>query len=702
MTLLKRLRATRAIIMLAVFVGALMWGLSITLLMLGTAATVDIISGFPRAARHMALPLAIVTGILVGAGVAWRGRNARRMSAVALWIEERLPSLRYALVTWAEAHRESGMGNRESEQRRRLEKVVASVSWKRPVARAVTRTVVIPAAVLILASVWLLSLPQGAVARVRVPRAGDSIERPVRSVAGRINRLVPLVATVVPPAYTGETRRVLDDPVSVSGLTGSAVTLEGRGAADGISARSGAGNLQVISNGERWRTSFAMPAAATALVLADGAFERLLALDPRPDSVPVVLLVAPARDTVLRTPSGLLALMAEAADDFGLTSIWFEYIVSSGEGENFSFRSGIVRREAIRGSRAKSHRAALRLDSLALAPGDVVHLRAAARDANPARGRGQGTGFSETRTIRVARASEYDSIAVEGASPPEADKSEVSQRMLIILTEALQKKRPRLARPAVVSESRRISVDQTRLRRRVAEIIFTRLGEDNSAEDEEVPGEVPAGGVLTPEELLRAAEEATDRSGAEAIDFSEGESPVVAINRPLLEAYNAMWGANRELDSGEPGRALPHMRAALAAIQRARQAERIYLRGRAPTVIVDLARVRMTGSRDGLAPRMPRTPRTATERIRFERERRFGIAVRLLEDSLMHAAAIDSLLLLRIDAAGDTPALAAAIGKVIEILRSGHSATSALAAARRTLAGEPASSSNIAQWGGAW
>ncbi len=59
--------------------------------------------------------------------------------------------------------------------------------------------------------------------------------------------------------------------------------------------------------------------------------------------------------------------------------------------------------------------------------------------------------------------------------------------------------------------------------------------------------------------------------------------------------------AGRWLELGEPDDALPHMRAALAAIQRARQAERLYLRGRPPTQVVDIG---MPGSRaTGRRPR---------------------------------------------------------------------------------------------------
>ena len=89
---------------------------------------------------------------------------------------------------------------------------------------------------------------------------------------------------------------------------------------------------------------------------------------------------------------------------------------------------------------------------------------------------GPGIGVSETRTIRIARRDEYDSVAVEAAAPPDADKSVISQRMLIMLAEALQKTSPMLERDPFVSESRRIATTRSACAGRVGDVVFTRLG----------------------------------------------------------------------------------------------------------------------------------------------------------------------------------------------------------------------------------
>jgi hypothetical protein len=310
-------------------------------------------------------------------------------------------------------------------------------------------------------------------------------------------------------------------------------------------------------------------------------------------------------------------------------------------------------------------------------------------------------GASETRSLRVARAGEYDSLAIEAAAPPAADKSIVSQRMLIMLTEALVAKRARLARTEVVRESRAIAVDQVKLRKAVSDIVFTRLGGEPSGEHSHFEGDGhehadgQAQGPLTPEALLEAASRATGGGTPGALDNPGDETPVVAVNRPLLEAYNAMWDAGRELDAAEPARALPPMRRALAAIQRARQAERVYLRGRPPAVVVDVARVRLQGAERGVSN--AREPRPAADDPTAELGRRLTRALALLEQD--PAAAVDSVTLLRVDALGDAPALAAALAVAVERLRAGQDATAALLRARRLawLAGTTAEP--LAAWG---
>ena len=683
MTPRDRLRRTRAVLISAIVVSALMWAATIGFAVIAIAAMTDLLIDLPRSLRGAVQPTAWIAAVIVAVATLWRGRRARSLTSTALWIEERVPSLQYALVTSLEpqAARVAPM----------LDDQVSRTSWERALfPRAVGRAALPPLVALVAAAAMLLLLPQGVVARVRAPRPGDSLDRPPGVSVTAVSRLSPLLARVIPPVYTSLATTELEDPHTVSALAGSRVAFEGRGPGEGITAELGSARVDATTQEARWRVVVTMPSSPAALELRDRQFDRLIVLDARPDSAPVVTLIAPARDTILRTSTGRMAIRGDARDGLGLASTWLEYIVSSGQGESFRFRSGVLARRVLNGARQADIAFTLSIDSLRLSPGDVVHMRLAARDRNPARDAGMGT--SETRVIRIARLGEYDSVAVEGAPPPEADTSALSQRMLIMLAEALVKREPRLPRDTLVAESRAIGVDQSRLRRRVGEIIFSRLtGEEGAEHSHE---ELEERGEMTAEELLRAAEEATEHGVGEVLDFAEGESPVVAINQPLLEAYNAMWAASSELNIGAPRRALPHMYAALAAIERAREAERVYLRGRPAAVVVDVNRVRLAGQRDSLPP--ARRAATSADTASAP-AMRFARAASLIGSD--RGAAVDSLLLLRVALLSESPSAAAALGDAVAALREGRDATAAMARSRAALAGRRLRGSAMRPWG---
>jgi len=684
MTARERVVAARRTLGAAVVARALLWAIALGASLLAIAAVLDWLVGAPRGVRALVLPAAMLVAAITAARVLWRGRRVRSVPTIALWLEERVPALNYSLVSALESPHASAS----------LEREVAAVHWMPVVRRAVGGALLPPLALVVAVVVLLLALPAGVRERIRAPRAGDTLLRPPVAAAALRNRLSPLVADVVPPPYTGGHAVTIEEPSSIEALTGGRVTLRGRGSASGIAATMAGAPVVVRDSANEWRLEIAMPVKPAALELRDRTFARTVVLAPHADSLPVVTLIAPARDTVMRTPTGAFALAAQASDDYGLDAGWFEYIVSSGEGENFTFRSGIVRRASLGNQRGAHLSGALDLGALALHPGDLVHVRAVARDRNDVTG--SGIGVSETRTIRVPRKSEYDSVAVEAAPPPDADKAQLSERMLIMLAEKLQQRRPSMARANVVKESQDIGRDQARLRQHVGEVIFARLG--GAPETEDAGAANDGGAKLTPEQMLAAADAATRGAGAGATDFEGDETPVVAVNRPLLEAYNAMWDASRSLDVGEPGAALPAMRTALAAIQRARNAERLYLRGKSPVVILDIAKVRLAGKRDD-ASSSTLQPRAALDSSAERRARRFDRALdRIAADP---RAAIDSLLALRVDALTSAPPLAAALAPAIDALRTGRDATDALVRARRVAAGVTVEQSD-SPWGGGW
>jgi hypothetical protein len=677
MNIFAQLRAVRSVLAIGVALRALAWGAVAALTLVITASLVDLAVPLSPSLRSALLGVAATAAVVIAAVLCWRDRGVLSLSRVALWIEEHFPSLEYALVTAVEL---GDVG---------FVAVEPSTQWSATASRRAALVLRAPAAVVVAAVLVVFALPSGAVARMRSPHSGDSIDRP--NVGTRRTRLTPLVAEVTPPAYSGERSTAIDEPSDIRALTGSVLTLRGRGDGASIVARTGADTVAATTRGDRWSITLRVGSRPVAVRVVDGENERIIAVEPIVDAVPLVTLVSPAHDSVLRVAKGRIPLAADASDDFGIVSASFEYIVSSGEGETFNFRSGIL--GAVRGSgRRASLASSLSLDSLGLEPGDIVHLRAVARDGNTIAG--PGVGVSDTRAIRIARADEYDSVAVDAAAPSDADKSVISERMLIMLVETLEKERPTLKRDPVVRESHSIALDQKKLRRTVGEVVFTRLGGGPSGEehsDEDSPTR-----AKTMEEMLARADSATNRF-SDPIDFAGGESPVVAVNKPLLEAYNAMWDASTELEIGEPGRALPHMRRALAAIQKARQAERLYLRGTPPRVVIDISKARLKGKDKGA----PSTRRRLTSLDSAARARAERFA-RIVELSARDAnAAVDSLLLLRIDALGDAPSFAAALSDAIGAMRRGKSdeATAALARARRLLVGAPVARDSLARWG---
>ena len=681
MSVQARLRQLRAVLLMLLTTRALILGMACGLAVIVLAAFADVMVGLPISARRLVQGAAIMAGVAALAVTTWRARRAVRLDRVALWVEEREPSLQYEIVTAAEQPVPMGSGDATTARR---------VPWGALMLGAARRSLAIPIALLVVATGALAVMPDVVVARVRTPQPGDALDR-VALPGTRRNHLEPLSVTVSPPAYSGQAARTLDDPVSVQALAGSRIVVRGSWTSDArVSATLGDGRQAVQTSGNRWSASFPMPTQPMVLRLRDDSAQRILTVEPVLDRPPIVTLTAPVRDSVLREPSGTIALSADISDDIGIASAMFELIVSSGEGESFTFKSRTlspVRPE--RGQRALSLRDSVVLGSLGLKPGDIIHLRAVGRDANDVSGPGQGA--SETRALRIARAGEYDSVAVEGAPPPNPEEGIISQRMLIMLAEALEKRRPKLSRQVVLSESQAIGRDQRKLRKRVGEIIFTRLGDESHSHDEEEEGPE---GRMTPEQLLAAADAATNVT--ETLDFAEGESPVLAINKPLLEAYNAMWDATRELDAGEPARALPPMRAALDAIQRARNAERLYLRGRPPQVVVDLAKVRLQGKERGSASE--RAARDAAPDPKIRLARRLAAILAMLDDK--NAAVVDSLLVLRVDALTDAPSLAAALAEAADAMRKGRDATTPLIRARRSLETAVAVSSATPFWSG--
>ena len=654
------------------------------------ALALDALVGLSAPARRLLAVFPWMVGVSVLALLGVRAYAAAQRAtdeSVALWFERRIPSLRYALVTRLSTES-------DGVARLALDRAIAEAPLEQQVAVAARASLTTPMLALLSALVLLALMPAGAVGRAIAPTPGDALDRPGAAATALRDPLGTIVVRVQPPAYSGLAAESYDDPATVRALAGSRVVVEGLGR-DVQLLRDGP-PLPAQPVGDRWQLALAVPPRAEALRLSGGGRERVLVIEPIVDSVPNVRLNRPARDTVMRVPTGRLVLGASVEDDLGLAEGSFELIISSGDGELYEFRTlrfGLKRFAS--GNREGSLEGSVMLDSLKLQPGDLIHLRAVATDRNNVTGPGRGA--SETRTLRVARADEYDSVSVEPAPPSEPEKDALSQRMILQLTRELVARSRRIGTPATTRESRIIAVDQTKLRQRVGQAVFQRLGE-NEGEHSHFPGDGHAHGQegpVNPDDILAAAERAANADAARNLDNHGEETPIVAINRPLLEAYNHMWRAATELETGAPSAAIPWMERAIAALQRARAAERIYLRGRPPSVVVDLARVRLAGKNEG-DPTV-RSARPNADPLRAERLARFDAALSLVMRDA--ASAADSLLLLRVTLPEAERTAILALDAAATALRQGGDVTLVLANARRALVAQPPRRAPLLGWG---
>ena len=112
--------------------------------------------------------------------------------------------------------------------------------------------------------------------------------------------------------------------------------------------------------------------------------------------------------------------------------------------------------------------------------------------------------------------------------------------------------------------------------------------------------------------------------------------------------------------------------------------------------MIDVSRARLKGKDKGSAS--TRRALSAAESAAHSRLIRFANIVDLVQRD--QKSAIDSLLVLRIDALADEPSFASALSDAADAMRRGRAneASIALARARRTLAGAPVARDSLARW----
>ena len=662
MTSIQRVRRAQQLLGIGAVTAAVAWGVTTFVGVLLLAVTVTWIAPSTQVSSRGLVMAAVAAGLLVVAVLVWRARHVVSFARVALWLEESIPGLQYSLVTAVEPERSAFAEG--------IESAVAKEDISGVTSRAFRKAVLPAIAAAVVAGLLLYVVPSSALTRGgllgKITGAGSSAVAPPGS------RLEKITVDLTPPSYTGERTSTLDDPSSVTALIGSKLVVRGDGSFDGVTADLGSSAVRTQESRGGWALAVAMPAKPVALTLHDRQFERIIVLEPRTDSPPKIVLTSPTRDTTMRVAKLVIHLNAAVTDDIGLSGAYFEYLVTTGSGEIFNSRTINTPIVRFGGSRTGTITSTLDLATLKLNQGDIISIRAIAEDVNTLSGPGLAT--SDTRTFRIARADEYDSVAVDAAAPPPVDSSALSQRLLIMMTEKLVKEDKKISRAEKVRRSGEIGDMENRIKNRVHEILYEIEGGAGEASADAAPN--PTGDL--------AAEEGSDE--------------IHAVQNPdLFQAYQALWDAVRNLQIAEPAAALPPMRVALKALDRARLANRLYLRGIPPKVIVDIARVRMAGKEKGSTN--TRTPRSAADSSQVKMERRFSNAIELLQTS--PANAIRDLTLLRVEALSNSPAFAAALSDAVDAFRKGKDATLPLLRARRALSGEPTSQPGLSPWSGA-
>jgi hypothetical protein len=479
-------------------------------------------------------------------------RGLRSLTPLITETEAHTPTLGNALRTWHE------LGSTldpsiETHLTRQVRGALGAASWPRPVSVRRWRAALLALALAAMAPWWLPA------ARPAQGHGSDGASNPATGGGGSGIRWH---VTVRPPAYSRQSVQELDAPTRIEALAGARLDVRVEGWPAGAQARLGATPLVVETTGTTARATFDVH-QSDALVLGTATGTPLAT---------IVVIVRADADLKRAAATGQVSIHVVAADDIGLRELRLRYTKVSGSGESFTFEDGEwpVRLQR-RSPTTWEGDHVVELAALGLGPGDSVAYHAVAHDARPG---AEGAGESERFLIEIAR--EGAQAAGDFSLPEPEEKFALSQRMVILLTERLLERRPRMTAAAYLSEAQALAIAQRRVR---AEFVFMLGGEVEDEEEEAAHShEVEAGRL--------------DNRG-------QGD---------LTTAVRQMAQAETRLTDADLREALPYEYRALAALQAAFGKARYFMRTLPTPVQLDGAR-RLQGDRSEAAPaRWARAP----------------------------------------------------------------------------------------------
>jgi hypothetical protein len=478
----------------------------------------------------------IPAAIVVAVGLFRAGRAGGRKRAAAA-IEQACPNCRNLVITAEELERCPQHASARA-HRRTVDQADAILADVHAAAIVPLRSVLLPFAIALV--LFALTLP--------------NLREPMRRTAGTLTARAASVITqhgvvrviVEPPSYSRLERTVHDDPVRIEALEGSRIRFELPSA---------------------WRVRYGNTMVPSEIVAKESGYfaieapereTRLIPLAVARDRAPSVKITAPAKDLLLPDGSRTIPIDLSASDDLGLRALELRYTKVSGSGEHFEFDEGTLTADLTRTSERDWHaRAALALSSLRLGPGDSLVYRAVARDRRPG---DAGTASSDTYFIEIAGPGQ---IALAGIDmPPELDRYAMSQQMIVVKLERLQKRVKGMPAAALSEEAASIAAEQRTVR---ANFVFLLGGH---VEDEE--------------------EEA-----AQSHEIQEGRLENTA-RKDINAAISQMTRAEQALAAVNVNGALPPARAAVDSLQRAFGHSRYLLRSLASSSRLDPSR-RLSG-----------------------------------------------------------------------------------------------------------